>query len=317
MSSPPTVVIGDHDYCDNPYRHQGAYAIRKPGQQINTNAGSASHIPQSPAYSVASPTIIPDNIKKSYEKQQLPVRSQSLAAAATVATFATSLYDRSRSQSPGQLATRHPSNGSEGSTRSEASCSTPTTPPPTGFGSVAGQSPGKFQVQTKQKGNKDLSIETAFCEEQVSLYEEEDEEEDDDEDEEDGPYTDDFDDVTYDIDEDMNLLGLTEGSTSESNTLLGVQTQPATDGLSPMAYETEEQQNAFFSHYVEEEAHDQDYSCSDEKDYPPNDTALLSYIAREMYLQILPEAVRQDGVEYHYLFTGKEAVASIQKMSMV
>ncbi|KAI7883435.1 Dbl homology domain-containing protein [Lichtheimia hyalospora FSU 10163] len=61
-----------------------------------------------------------------------------------------------------------------------------------------------------------------------------------------------------------------------------------------MAYETEDQQNEFFSHYGLSTGH--------------VDSALLSHVAREMYNRIMPDDVVRDGVEYHYLFTGKEAV---------
>lgn len=66
--------------------------------------------------------------------------------------------------------------------------------------------------------------------------------------------------------------------------------------VSPMAYETEDQQNEFFSHYGLSTGH--------------VDSALLSHVAREMYNRIMPDDVVRDGVEYHYLFTGKEAVVS-------
>lgn len=63
-----------------------------------------------------------------------------------------------------------------------------------------------------------------------------------------------------------------------------------------MAYETEDQQNEFFSHYGLSTGH--------------VDSALLSHVAREMYNRIMPDDVVRDGVGYHYLFTGKEAVVS-------
>lgn len=304
MSSPPTVVIGDSDHYNNPYRHQGAYAIRKPGQQPSNNTGN--YIPQSPVYSTAPPgALIPENIKKSYERQQLPVRSQSLAAATTVATVVTSLYDRHRNdQIPGQLSSRHRSNGSEGSSRSEASCSTPSTPPPN-FTSLAASPPSPIKFQTTTSRSK---LKPGVAAEGLSIatppYESFDEEEE--EEDEDDYGEDEFDDVSYDIDDDINLLAFRSHDTTSDPiaAFLDVKAQPI-DGLSPMAYETENQQNTFFSHYAE--AAD---SGNNKEENHPADIALLSYIAREMYLQILPEAVRQDGVEYHYLFTGKEAVVS-------
>ncbi|KAI9320946.1 Dbl homology domain-containing protein [Dichotomocladium elegans] len=39
-----------------------------------------------------------------------------------------------------------------------------------------------------------------------------------------------------------------------------------------------------------------------------DNAAMLSHVARKLYSRILPEDVSRDGVEYHYLFTGKEAV---------
>ncbi|KAI7848038.1 Dbl homology domain-containing protein [Circinella umbellata] len=47
-----------------------------------------------------------------------------------------------------------------------------------------------------------------------------------------------------------------------------------------------------------------------------NRVALLSYIAMKMYKRILPDDVIKDGVEFHYLFTGKEAVDQIIDISV-
>ncbi|KAI9257964.1 Dbl homology domain-containing protein [Phascolomyces articulosus] len=48
---------------------------------------------------------------------------------------------------------------------------------------------------------------------------------------------------------------------------------------------------------------------------PGNSVALLSYIAMEMYKRVIPDDVIKDGVEFHYLFTGKEAVDQIADIS--
>lgn len=72
--SKPTVVIGEPVSHNHPYRHQGAYAIRRP---------QPSPSPQ-----------IPEDVIKSYERQQLPVRKQSLAAT-------TVFYEQQREQDPG------------------------------------------------------------------------------------------------------------------------------------------------------------------------------------------------------------------------
>ena len=74
-----------------------------------------------------------------------------------------------------------------------------------------------------------------------------------------------------------------------------------------MAYDTEDQQNAFFSHYAQPDGNMNGNTSSN----PGNRVALLSYIAMEMYKRVLPDDVIKDGVEFHYLFTGKEAVVLI------
>lgn len=119
---PPTVIVGDPNYRENPYKHQGAYAIRRDAQP--------SPLPQQlqqPQQDVAA-TLITENIKKSYERQQLPVRNQSLAAAATAVVAANAVARHAKHS----VATRHPSNSSEHSSRSDSTCATPspTASPP-------------------------------------------------------------------------------------------------------------------------------------------------------------------------------------------
>ncbi|ORZ03160.1 hypothetical protein BCR43DRAFT_482843 [Syncephalastrum racemosum] len=126
---PPTVIIGDPNYRENPYKHQGAYAIRRDPQPLPPPQQQSQQPQQleQPRQDLAT-TLITENIKKSYERQQLPVRNQSLAAAAT-AVVAANAVARHVQQA---AAARHPSNSSEHSSRSDSSCATssPGASPP-------------------------------------------------------------------------------------------------------------------------------------------------------------------------------------------
>ncbi|KAI9498002.1 hypothetical protein BDB00DRAFT_936020 [Zychaea mexicana] len=289
----PTVVMGD-ERGNNPYQHQGAYAIRP--RQPSLQQQHPQPQPPSPV-----PITIPENIKKSYMRQQLPVRKQSLAAAATAAKAVNAFYTHSKT-------TRHPSNASDESNND------PTTPPPM-------YSPPSFFAgkNNKRRDEKHVSFGPApivvhSSSESLPPFSEEEEEEVDDElvlhaKADTSGY-----DGLHNADEDDDDDEDNEEEEEETEALVAQQLDPPQQQhqlavVSPMAYDTEDQQNAFFSHYV------QPGSKGRRGNHSNNNTALLSYVALEMYKRIVPDDVLRDGVEYHYLFTGKEAVDQIVDIS--
>ncbi|KAI8147686.1 Dbl homology domain-containing protein [Fennellomyces sp. T-0311] len=247
----PTVVVGEANN-DNPYQHQGAYAIRR--QQVPL------------------PINISEDVKKSYVRQQLPVRKQSLAAAATAAKAVNAFYTHSKTS-------RHPSNASDESNND------PATPPPM-------SSPPSFFSRRKDKEEKHVSFHTLpdppkHQNESLPSFSEEEE----------------IDRVALDdkaVDDALSSHAEEDEEEAEEVEALVAPPQSQLAVVSPMAYETEDQQNAFFSHYVQS---------------TNSSSALLSCIALELYKRIMPEDVLKDGVEFHYLFTGKEAVDHIADIS--
>ena len=180
----PTIIFGGDNSGNNgnPYQHQGAYAIRPRQPSLQQQQQQHHHHlpppPISPPLPAPSdPNNIPEDVKKSYMRQQLPVRKQSLAAAATAAKAVNAFYTHSKT-------TRHPSNASDESTND------PTTPPP--MSSPPSLFAGKKKSNNNNKEEKHVSFgvtplvvqsEPRPSFESLSTFsEEEDEEEHEDED---------------------------------------------------------------------------------------------------------------------------------------
>ncbi|ORZ03159.1 Dbl homology domain-containing protein [Syncephalastrum racemosum] len=77
-----------------------------------------------------------------------------------------------------------------------------------------------------------------------------------------------------------------------------------------MAYETDDQQSAFFSHYTSTPKNENRHLLLD-ADF---DCALLSHVCREIHGYIMPSTLVQDSVEYHNTFTGKYVVDCLRNI---